>query len=210
MSRFPFDWHIANRLAGTNRANSGYRGHIYYSPKLTPLATSATAVLAAATLGAAATNKVAADLVATINAKLAACPQLLEVKGNAVGIAGDVVITGLDICGNAITDTIALNASAAVPGVKAFSKVTNIHLPAKTNSSGDTVSVGVVKSVGVPFLSGDISAMVAGVYFFNGSTDAGSLSAHASDVSQSTYTPAGTPDGSKVLLYRFELVSWLA
>jgi len=208
MSRFPFDWRIANRLAGTKRSHSGYRVHKYSSGELAPLNTSAAAVLAAVTLGAAAITKTSTDLVATINANLAACPQLLEVKGNAAGIAGNVVIKGIDICGNDITDTVALNAAAAVPGVCAFARVDSIKLPAKTNGSGDTVSVGVTKAVGVPFLSGDQNALTAGNAYFNGSTDAGSFSLDASDVSKSTYTPAGTPDGTKQLIYQLEVVSF--
>jgi hypothetical protein len=80
-----------------------------------------------------------------------AVPRNIIVKGNAAGIAGDVVITGTDYAGEVITETIALNEASAVNGAKAFKTVTKIHVPAKTNGSGDTVSVGFGDALGLPF-----------------------------------------------------------
>ena len=74
--------------------------------------------------------------------------RVLAVKGNASGIVGDVVITGTDWAGNTITDTIALNGSSSVSGVKAFMTVTSILLPART-SAGNTVSIGCVNVFGL-------------------------------------------------------------
>lgn len=106
---------------------------VHYS--LDPDAVSATYVHAAVTLGADAQD-------VTTGITNPDFPRTVTVKGNASGIAGNVVITGTNAAGDEITDTIALNGASEVEGVKAFATVTNINLPAKTNVSGDTVSVG--------------------------------------------------------------------
>lgn len=108
------------------------------------VAASNTGVHAAVTLGAAAQN------VTTAIAN-PAVPRALRIKGNAAGIAGNVVITGTNYLGEAITETIALNGATAADGAKAFKTVTKIALPAKTNESGDTVSVGWSDVLGLPY-----------------------------------------------------------
>lgn len=69
-------------------------------------------------------------------------PRNVVIKGNASGIAGNVVVNGTDANGVVIAETIALNGSATVVGAKAFATVTSFVVPAKTNSSGDTCSIG--------------------------------------------------------------------
>lgn len=95
-------------------------------------------------------------------------PRVVRIKGNASGIAGNVVVTGTDINGGAVTDTIALNGSSAVDGVKAFATVTSIVVPAKTNSSGDTVSVGNGAALGLSQLLTRNSVLRA---FLNGTIE---------------------------------------
>lgn len=104
-----------------------------------------TSIHAAVTLGAAAQDVTTA----IANPSM---PRNIIIKGNAAGIAGDVVITGTNYAGEVITETIALNAANAVEGVKAFKTVTKINLPAKTNSSGDTVSIGTGEKLGLPYM----------------------------------------------------------
>ena len=107
-------------------------------------AASATAVHAAVTLTAAAQTVTAT-----------ASPDFyraVSVKGNASGIAGNVIVIGKDQDGRAVSDTIALSGTSTVAGVVPFSTVTNFILPAKTNGSGDTVSVGVANVFGLGHL----------------------------------------------------------
>ncbi|MED4599876.1 hypothetical protein P9314_04030 [Paenibacillus validus] len=80
-----------------------------------------------------------------------AFPRSLRITGNASGIAGNVVIEGTNYAGEVISETIALNGSTAVEGNKAFRTVTKINLPARTNASGDTVSVGWGNKLGLPY-----------------------------------------------------------
>lgn len=127
-------------------------------------------------------------------------PRIVTVKGNASGIAGDVVITGTDFNDDALTETIALNGATEVLGTKAFKTVTSIALPVETNAGTDTVSVGVGNKVGLPLAMPNASNVIAKT--FNGAVDAGTVTANAV-MALSLYAPAGTLDGTKVLALTF-------
>lgn len=108
------------------------------------VAASATAVHAAVTLTASAQT-------VTTAITSPAVPRNVSVTGNASGITGNVVVTGTNYNGDTITETIALSGTSTVAGTKAFKTVTSIALPAKTNSSGDTVSVGIGSALGLQY-----------------------------------------------------------
>lgn len=196
MSRFPFDWRMASRIKSHQKTKSLARGHIAIL-EVAPLNTDTDGILAATTLTVA-KDVLPAAFVSGIAAKILACPQLVTVKGVKAGgsLTGDVVITGTDICGNAIVDTIALNDDTSVAGVYAFATISNIHLPAKVTTA-DTVEVGLTKAVGVPFISGEVQAAYSKL--LDGSADTGAFSYDATDVGKSIYTPSGTPNGTKKL-----------
>lgn len=80
-----------------------------------------------------------------------AVPRNIIVKGNASGIAGDVVITGTNYVSEEITETIALNGATAIEGTKAFKTVSHIDLPVETHVGTDTVSVGWGDKLGLPY-----------------------------------------------------------
>lgn len=123
--------------------NSRTAARLYHF-QITPPAASNNLVLAATTL-------TASTQTATTGLTNPAVPRALSVTGNAAGIAGNVVITGTNIKGDVITETLALSGTSTVQGSKAFATVTSIQLPAKTNASGDTVSVGTTNKLGLPF-----------------------------------------------------------
>lgn len=125
-----------------------------------PAAPSNTAVHAAVTLTA------AAQTVTTgiTNPDFA---RSLIIKGNAAGIAGDVTITGKRN-GVVISETIALDEANAVEGDYAFDEVTSILLPAKTNASGDTVSVGYGSKLGLSRVLRDATIIAT---HFNGTVE---------------------------------------
>jgi hypothetical protein len=116
-----------------------------------PDAASATAVHAAANLAADAQD-VASNIT---NPDI---PRIVTVKGNVSGIAGNVVITGTNIAGAAKTDTIALNGTSEVLGVKAFKTVTNINLPARTHTP--VAQVETATAVGTITGSGNAAVVV--------------------------------------------------
>lgn len=107
-------------------------------------AASDTAVHAAVTLGAE-----AQDVTTLITSPVV--PRNITVKGSQAGITGNVVITGTNYKGEAITETIALSGASSVAGNYAFKTVTKVSLPALTGE-GDTVSVGTGSKLGLPWL----------------------------------------------------------
>lgn len=160
--------------------------------QIAPIASSATAVHAAVTLGDAAQNVTTAITNPDV-------PRTVTVKGNAAGIAGNVIVTGTNILDQVITDTIALNGATEVEGAKAFKTITNVALPAKTNVSGDTVSVGIAKKFGLPHTVYNAALLL--VKLFGGSADTGTL-AVSSALEQNLFSLNGTPNGTnKIDLY---------
>ena len=121
-------------------------------------------------------------------------PRNVTIKGNAAGIAGDVVITGTNILDEEITETIALNAATEVLGTKAFKTVTQIDLPART-TAGDTVSIGRGKIFGVPHIVDNAGLLL--VKLFDGSTDSGTLAVDDDEIEKNVFSLNGTPNGTK-------------
>src|SRR3972149_3688195 len=109
--------------------------------QITPEAASAVAIHAAINLAAGAQN-VATGIT---NPDV---PRTVTIKGNVAGIVGNVVISGTNINGEEITDTIALNGVTEVEGVKAFKTVTNINLPARTHTPAFQVETATVAAAG--------------------------------------------------------------
>jgi hypothetical protein len=91
------------------------------------VAASAAGVLALTNLGAA-----AQDVAAGITNP--AVPRGLSIVGNVSGITGNVVITGTNYGGEAITETLALNGVTTVNGAKAFRAITNARLPVQIHT----------------------------------------------------------------------------
>lgn len=118
------------------------RGYIRRMAFTDPAAVSATATHAAIAL-------TAAEQDITSGITNPTYPRNVTVKGNASGVAGDVVITGTNYRDAVITETIALNGATEVLGNKAFKTITNIHLPVETHAGTDTVSVGRGKKFGL-------------------------------------------------------------
>lgn len=123
-------------------------------------------------------------------------PRIATVKGNDANVSGNVVLTGTDIAGTSITDTIALNGVSEVLGVKAFKTITSIQVPVYDTAGTETVSVGVGNKIGFPISIPQTTLVL--VKNFDGSTDAGTITA-STTVAGSIYALAGTLNGSKVL-----------
>jgi hypothetical protein len=155
-----------------------------------PAAVSAVAIHAAKALTASAqpTNTVTAQ---------PDFPRNITIKGNAAGIAGDVVVTGKNILGTVITETIALNGSTEVLGTLAFATVTNYTLPAETHAGTDTVSIGRGKVFGMPHIIDNAGFLL--VKLFNGSADTGTLAVDSDEIEKNVFSLNGTPDGSKIV-----------
>jgi hypothetical protein len=123
-------------------------------------------------------------------------PRALSIKGNAT-MAGDVVIHGTNFLGVAIDDTIALNNSTEVLGAKCFKTITSIDFPARTNASGDTISIGRSNRIGLPVACPNASLVVV-KSFDAGAADTGTVTG-AATVEGSYIVPNGTLNGTKAL-----------
>ena len=157
------------------------------------VAPSATAVHAAITLTDAAQD-------VTTGITNPAVPRNITIKGNAAGITGDVVITGTNYAGAAITETIALNGATEVAGNKAFKTVTKISLPAETHVGTDTVSIGRGAKLGLPWLLAHNTVLFA---FLDNTKEgtAPTLAVSASAVESNTITLNSTLNGKVVDAY---------
>lgn len=71
-------------------------------------------------------------------------------KGGETDMSGNVVITGTNIFGQVITETIAEGADGTIQGNKAFKTVTSILVPVRTNE-GDAITVGFGDKLGLSF-----------------------------------------------------------
>ena len=115
-------------------------------------------------------------------------------------------ITGLDVFGKAMSETITFNGAATVAGLKAFKKVTSVKMihASATDLTG-AVSVGTTNVLGIPLFlpaagyilkelqdgaAATAGTTVAGIRTADGST------AVTGDV-RGTYLPNAAPDGGK-------------
>jgi len=81
------------------------------------------------------------------------CPRNITItcaKGGGENMSGDVVITGTNIFGEVITDTIAEGADGTIQGTVAFKTVTSILVPVRV-AAGDAILVGYGDKLGLPF-----------------------------------------------------------
>jgi len=138
--------YVANDFAGKFR--------VHAQRWLAPDAASANNVLAATVL----TTAVQTITTGITNPDF---PRTLTITGAMAGgsLTGNVVITGTDIRGNLISNTIALNNNGTVEGTKAFKTITSIQLPVRVTEA-DTVSVGIGDKLGaemIPYIAVAIS-----------------------------------------------------
>jgi hypothetical protein len=91
----------------------------------------------------------AADKAANDGSGVVIAMAATALTGGITKSTGDVVITGRNVRGAEITDTIALNGTVRVLGTKAFASISNINFPARQQVS-DTVAVGTIDKLGFP------------------------------------------------------------
>jgi len=82
----------------------------------------------------AATNLAAAVQTITAGLGAPAYPRNVTIDGSVSGITGNIVVTGVNIAGDAITETLALNGATAKVGAKAFKAITSIALPVQVHA----------------------------------------------------------------------------
>lgn len=124
--------------------------------------------------------------------------RVVSVKGNDGNVAGNVVIEGLNIGGEVITETIALAGAAVVTGAKAFASVTKVTLPTWTVANTERVRVGTGPALGLPVKLARNSVLYA---FLNGVREATAPTVvfSAAALESNTITLNSALDGSTVI-----------
>lgn len=163
------------------------------SLNLAPVAPGNTGIHAAITLPTAGTTVVSTGFTQPD------VPRSLRLVGNQVTATGNVVIVGTNSNGEAITETIALNGTTPVETVRAFDRVERVTVPTR-GAASDSITIGPGNKIG---LYHTLQAPTILSKFFNGATDAGTLTTHATEVARNVYTPAGTFDGTKRLILHY-------
>ena len=121
-----------------------YKGRSYGARyTVTPAAPSTTTIHTAITLPSSGTTTVTTGIT---NPDV---PRCVSITGNASGITGNVVITGTNMLGQTITDTIVADGTTTVQGAKAFLTVTSIVVPVR-NAPSDTIAIGRGTKLGLP------------------------------------------------------------
>lgn len=132
--------------------------------------------------------------------------------GTPADAPANAVITGKDVDGKVITETVALSQTAAtVQGVKAFASVTSVAYEA-AEGAGATISIGYGSKFGLRAklkARGGLAAPVREVA--NGAVvTTGTFVDETTSAPYGTYTPATAPDGTKSYAIYFESVPKLA
>lgn len=90
-------------------------------------------------------------------------PRALAVVGSVAGITGDVTITGTNMAGETITETLALNGTTPKAGTKAFKTVTKVVLPIQTNAGTKQVETATI--VGTITKGGTVTVTVKSAHY---------------------------------------------
>lgn len=196
---------------GTIGRGVGPLGRIYIFDTV-PAAASATAVCAAQAVAGAGN--------ATINGASAsggvatfAAPRAVNVDtSSSANTTQTVTITGTDYWGQAQTETIAMNGTAAVAGLKAFKTVTQVAVSAAITG---TMTIGSTDTFGLPYRVTDAGYIVRAGWANALADDAGTFvaadttspaTATTGDV-RGTYTPSSAADGAKRLVLGLALTA---
>ncbi len=188
MSLYPFK-SAGQRMQGEKKGVSPVSMRFVAHYQEAPTGVTTSAIHAAITLDETETTTVTTGIT---NPDVARC---LSVTGNAATATGNVVISGTNIAGDAISETIVANGTATVLGAKAFKTVTSIVVPVR-GAESDTIAVGNTKKLGMPHKVYNAGCLL--VKLFNGSADSGTLAVDA-DLEKNLFSLNGTPDGSKVV-----------
>lgn len=137
-----------------------------------------------------------------------AVPRCLSITCDTAGCLGNVVITGLDSDGTAMSDTIALNGAATVAGDEAFASISGITFPVAryqqgsvTVTAGASAAADMTITVTAAVLDGGSEVLTVGV--LNGDTAeqvAGKIVAVANINADITGDFTFTSDGADVIM----------
>jgi hypothetical protein len=123
-------------------------------------------------------------------------PRALSATGNDGNVDGNVTITGKNIRGEVVTDTLNMNGTDTVVGVVAFASVTSVQLPVYDTADTETISVGVSDKLGLQSIPW--STTVESEHGGNASDTGGAiLTRDADEIEKCLYDPTTQCDGSE-------------
>jgi hypothetical protein len=165
---------------------------------LTPAAASAALLKS----GAAVTNAAGTTTVTTFLAQPAVPRNIVITTGGTTAsiAAGTAVVTGTNIFGQSISEnfTISADQNGATTGSKAFKSVTSVVFPAG-DGAGATFSVGTGAKLGIPRCADDAGDYVFSIFDGAYESTRGTFAVDSTHVESNTFTPNGSPNGSKVV-----------
>lgn len=184
------------RLASTSLKTSGSRGELRSTYYASPASASASNILALTGLTASAQPGITAGITQPDFPRIA---RIVAAKTGGTPVTGNVTVHGTDVNGNTISDTIALNDTTAVNGIKAFKTITSIDLPVHINATGDQVSVGGGAALG---LQDTLQRNTVFAAFVNNAQEATAptVTTHATDVSQNVVVTNTATAGHQVTI----------
>lgn len=121
-------------------------------------------------------------------------PRNVTILANEADMNTAAYIIGTDMAGAALVEAITMAGIATIAGAKAFKTVAGIVYPVQKDA-GETLGVGWGVKLGLPHKL-DSAARVL-VKLFDKSTDAGTVTASASDLAANVFDVAGTMNGLK-------------
>lgn len=174
-----------------------------------PAAAANTAFLLSTTTSASPSTLTGAALTGAIGPAAVPYPRNVTVTATAgsSSYAGSATIKGLDAHGVSISETIAITASTTVAGKKAFSKVTEIDIPAQLNTSGAiSVGTGVALAILTPIKTRTGQTATSQPPFRELLDGAVQGTAGTLDATNGTYTPNTAANGTHNYVVYFEAV----
>jgi hypothetical protein len=91
------------------------------------------------------------------------CARNVTIKGNVSGITGNVIVRGLNLKGEAISETIALNGTTTVAGAKAFHSITRLDVPVRAHAP--VAQVETATAAGTVTTAGNASVTITSALF---------------------------------------------
>jgi hypothetical protein len=127
------------------------------------------------------------------------CARNISIVGGHADQTGiDVVITGTNVWGDVITESITMNGTGTVLGAKAFKTVTSIGCPIRASTNTPTVAIGFDDKFGLPFLCNHIDQIVQASLNYAVEATRATLAASSTAIESNTVILASATNGTVI------------
>lgn len=149
---YPFNHKMGQKIQTSAQGISVDRAFLAH------LSIAATEAVAASANGIAVANLGVGVQTKTTGITNPAVPRALSIVANVAGVTGNVVISGKNYAGEAMSETIALNGITTVNGAKAFKEITSIGLPVQVHTPVAQIETATI--VGTITTAGNVSVTI--------------------------------------------------